>query len=189
VSPDPAGDLTEVFRLPDGTPARLRALVGTDRQLLQDMYAAMSQVSRHGRFLAAPARLSELTLDYLVDAVDQVDHVAIVLLAPASHPDEAPVGVGRIIRYTGEPSTADIAFAVADDWQRRGVGSALARALVAHRPRGVTRLVTIVAADNKASLATLARLGAVERVLTDGVYEITVTLPAEAPPRNGHLPS
>jgi hypothetical protein len=54
-------------------------------------------VSRHGRFLAAPARLTELTLDHLVDAVDQVDHVAIMLLAPAGHPDEAPVGVGRMI--------------------------------------------------------------------------------------------
>jgi len=73
-------------------------------------------VSRHGRFLAAPARLTELTLDHLVDAVDQVDHVAIMLLAPAGHPDEAPVGVGRMIRYAGEPATADIALAVADDW-------------------------------------------------------------------------
>jgi hypothetical protein len=33
-------------RLPDGTPVRLRAVVGTDRQMLQDMYAALSQVSR-----------------------------------------------------------------------------------------------------------------------------------------------
>jgi len=170
-------DLGAVSRLPDGTPFRLRAVVGTDRQVLQDMYIALSQVSRHGRFLAAPPRLSELTLDHLVDAVDQKDHIAVLLLAPAGHPDEVPVGVGRMIRYAGEPSTADIALAVADEWQGRGVGSALARALVAHRPRGVTRLVTLVAADNKASVATLARLGTVEHVLTDGVYDITVTLP------------
>jgi RimJ/RimL family protein N-acetyltransferase len=174
----PADELAEVLRLPDGTPARLRAVVGTDRQLLQDMYAALSQVSRRGRFLAAPRRLSEPTLDHLVDDVDQVDHVAILLLAPAGHPDEAPVGVGRMIRYAGDPATADIALTVADDWQGQGVGSALARALVAHRPAGVTRLVTVVAAENRASLATLARLGAIEQVLTDGVYDVTVTLPA-----------
>jgi RimJ/RimL family protein N-acetyltransferase len=162
--------------LPDGTPVRLRGLVGTDRQALQDMYAAWSQVSRRGRFLAAPPRLTELTLDHLIDAVDQVDHVAIVLLAPAGQPDEAPVGVGRMIRYADDPVTADIGLAVADDWQGKGVGSTLARALVAHRPLGVTRLVTLVAADNRASLATLAGLGSIERVPADGVYEVTVTL-------------
>lgn len=45
----PTDDLASLLRLPDGTPARLRAVVGTDRQLLQDMYAALSQVSRRGR--------------------------------------------------------------------------------------------------------------------------------------------
>jgi RimJ/RimL family protein N-acetyltransferase len=174
---DPTDDLAEVLHLPDGTRARLRAVVGTDRQVLQDMYAALSHVSRRGRFMAAPPRLTELILDQLVDAVDQVDHVAVMLLAPAGQPKEAPVGVGRMIRYAGSPESADIALAVADDWQGRGVGSALARALVTHRPVGVTRLVTIVAADNVASLATLAGLGTVERTLAGGVYEVTVTLP------------
>lgn len=106
-----------------------------------------------------------------------MDHVAVLLLAPAGHPEETPVGVGRMIRYAGDTATADIALAVADDWQSRGAGSALARALVAHRPLGVTRLVTVVAADNRASLATLAGLGAIERVPNNGVYDVTVTLP------------
>jgi RimJ/RimL family protein N-acetyltransferase len=84
-----------------------------------------------------------------------------------------------MIRYSCDRSTADIALAVADAWQNRGVGSALARALVAHRPSGVTRLVTVVAVDNAASLATLAGLGAVERVPAGaGQYEVTVTLTA-----------
>jgi RimJ/RimL family protein N-acetyltransferase len=162
--------------LPDGTPVRLRWLVGADRQVLQDMYAAWSQVSRRARFLAAPPHLTDETLDHLVDDVDQVDHVAIVLLAPAGDTGETPVGVGRMIRYAGDPATADIALGVADNWQGRGVGSALARALVAHRPAGVTRLVTVVAMDNEASLAILAGLGTVERVSADGIYEVTVTL-------------
>jgi RimJ/RimL family protein N-acetyltransferase len=169
-------DDLERLALPDGTPVRLRGLIGADRQVLQDMYAAWSQVSRRGRFLAAPPRLTELTLDHLVDAVDQVDHIAMVLLAPAGRADEAPVGVGRMIRYADDRSTADIALAVADEWQGKGVGSALARALVAHRPAGVTRLVTVVAMDNQASLALLTGLGAIARVAADGVYEVTVRL-------------
>jgi ribosomal protein S18 acetylase RimI-like enzyme len=84
-----------------------------------------------------------------------------------------------MIRYRDNRTTADIALAVADDWQDRGVGSALARALVERRPAGVTHLQTVVAADNTASLATLAGLGSVERVLTgNGLYDVTVTLTA-----------
>jgi acetyltransferase len=155
----------------------LRDVVGTDRQALQDLYAALSQVSRHGRFQAAPPlRLTERMLDRLVDEVDQRDHVAVLLLAPAG-PEETPVGVGRMIRYADDPATADIALAVADDWQGRGVGSALAHALVARRPVGVLRLVTVVSADNPASLATLAALGVVDRTAAGGgQYDITVVL-------------
>lgn len=99
------------------------------------------------------------------------------MLAPADHTDETPVGVGRLIRYPNDRTTADIAFTVTDDWQDRGVGSALAGALVERRPAGVTHLKTVVAADNTASLATLAGLGPVERVLTaNGLYDVTVTL-------------
>jgi GNAT superfamily N-acetyltransferase len=152
-------------------------VVGTDRQVLQDLYAALSHVSRHGRFRAAPPRLTDRSLDRLVDDVDQVDHVAVLLLAPAGRADEVPVGVGRMIRYAADPATADIALAVADDWQGRGVGSALAGALVRHRPHGVTRLSTVVGTDNTASLATLAGIGTVQRVLSgNGLYDVTVTL-------------
>jgi RimJ/RimL family protein N-acetyltransferase len=170
-------DLAAQLRLPDGTVARVRLVVETDRQVLQDLYATLSQASRHGRFQAAPPRLTEKTLDHLVDGVDQIDHVAVLLLAPAGHPNEAPVGVGRIIRYSHDRTTADIAIAVADDWQNRGVGSALARTLIERRPAGITHLHTIVAADNLASLATLAGLGTLDRVLTaNGLYDVTVTL-------------
>jgi RimJ/RimL family protein N-acetyltransferase len=175
----PRDGATAEIRLTDGTPARLRDLVGTDRQALQDLYAELSVESRHNRFqAAAPGRLTEPMLDRLVDDVDQRDHVAVLLLAPAGS-DETPVGVGRMIRYAEDPTTADIALAVADNWQGRGAGSALAHALVARRPVGVVRLVTVVSADNSASLATLAALGVVDRIVAGGgQYDVTVTLKA-----------
>ena len=61
----------------------------------------------------------------------------------------------------GDPATADIAFTVVDDWQGRGVGTALVSALMQRRPAAVKRLRTLVAADNRASLALLAGTGAV----------------------------
>jgi RimJ/RimL family protein N-acetyltransferase len=176
-------DVADRFLLPDGTPARLRALVAGDRQLLRDMYAALSQASRYRRFLATLPWLPEPTLDYLLGTVDQINHVAVVLLAPAGRPGERAVGIGRIARNPDDPTTADIGISVADDWQGRGIGSALARALVTHRPVGVTRLVSLVAEDNTATFAIQARLGAVTRTPAgSGVYEVTIALADYRPP-------
>jgi hypothetical protein len=162
--------------LTDGTPARLRALAVTDRQVLQDLYATLSQISRRGRFQMAPPRLNDWMLDRLVGDVDQRDHVAVLLLAPAGR-NETVIGVGRMIRYASDPATADIALAVADDWQGRGAGSVLAHALAASRPAGVVRLATVVSVGNRASLATLATLGTVAVVAIGGAqYDVTVTL-------------
>ena len=49
-----------------------------------------------------------------------------------------------------------------DDWQGRGVATALLSVLVQRRPPGVERIVTVVKADNRASIAMLRRLGEVE---------------------------
>lgn len=166
--------------LSDGTPARLRALVSGDRQLLEQMYAALSPASRYGRFLSTPPRLTEPILDYLINTVDQVDHVALVLLAPAGGPDEHAVGVGRIARYPDDPTTADVSLAVADAWQGRGAGSVLAKALLKYRPTGVTRLVSMIAAGNAASFAVMSELGtATRRPVEGGAFEVTIALPAD----------
>ena len=59
----------------------------------------------------------------------------------------------------GEPLLLRLAVTVLDDWQGRGVATALLAELVRERPVGVTRIVTTVTADNAASLAMLRRLG------------------------------
>ena len=51
---------------------------------------------------------------------------------------------------------------VVDDWHGRGVATALLDVLMRRRPAGVERIVTVVKADNRASVAMLRRLGAVE---------------------------
>ena len=57
--------------------------------------------------------------------------------------------------------------------------TALVSALLARRPAAVTRLRTLVAAGNRASLALLARAGRVSSGLPErGVLDVTVELPA-----------
>ena len=61
-------------------------------------------------------------------------------------------------------SSAEIAVAVADDHQQRGIGSALTHELIADaRAAGVTEITALVSGDNRAAVALLRRVaGALE---------------------------
>jgi RimJ/RimL family protein N-acetyltransferase len=154
----PPGPLTEVV-LADGTPALVWPLLDTDAEALRSGYAELSPASRRSRFLADLPELSDTLLQILVGGVDGVDHIAVVLTAYPAEGGARPVGVARLVRYRDEPEVADVGVTVLDAWQGRGVGAALLTAVLARRPRGVVRLRTTVAADNRASLAMLGRAG------------------------------
>jgi GNAT superfamily N-acetyltransferase len=177
--PGTAGPLTEVA-LADGTPAMIWPLLDTDGEALRQGYAELSPASRRFRFLTDLPELSDGLLRMLVDAVDGVDHVAVVLTAFPDSGQARQVGVARLVRYPDEPEVADVAVTVTDAWQGRGVGRALMDALLARRPRGVVRLRTAVAAENRASLRMLGRVG---RMTTrhEGGGELTVEV-TDLPP-------
>lgn len=145
--------------LADGTSALIWPLLPQDREALREGFENLSTDSRFHRFLATVPHLSSSLLDHLVDEVDGVDHVALVLVTIDADHVGTPVGVARIIRYEDQPTAADVAVTVVDEWQGRGAATALLRELMRQRPVGVTRLVTTVTADNDASLAMLRRLG------------------------------
>ena len=114
----------------------------------------------------------------LVDSVDGVRHIALLLIVLPPEGEEQPAGVAHLVQNPDDPTIADIAVTVADDWQGRGAGTALAAALLQRRPAAVTRLRTLVAAGNRASLALLAGAGRVSSGLPEqGVLDVTVELP------------
>jgi GNAT superfamily N-acetyltransferase len=126
--------------------------------------------------------LTDLMLERLVGDVDGVDHVALVCVALPEGGEERPVGVGRLIRYQNDPTAADIAVTVLDDWQGKGVATALIQALLMRKPEGVTHLRTLTAADNGAALAMLAVAGSVTTRTEHGVVEVSVELPTGSAP-------
>jgi len=159
--------------LDDGTAAWIWPLQSEDREALSEGYEHLSAITRYHRFLASVPHLSSTLLDHLVDDVDGIDHVALALVViDVDHVGE-PVGVARMIRYEQQPTAADVAVTVLDEWQGRGVATALLHELIRQRPVGVTRVVTTVAADNGPSLAMLRRLGETT-VTTAGINRLDV---------------
>jgi len=147
------------FTLTDGSEGLIWPLLTSDRRTTQEGFLRLSDKSRYDRFLHSLPRLSERMLDTLVTEVDGEDHVALVALVL---PDDAPeqlAGIARMVRYPDQPDAADLAVTVLDDWQRKGIASALLRELLRRRPVGVVRVVTVVNPQNHASLALMKRLG------------------------------
>ncbi len=177
---------TEV-RLRDGTRAVVWGLLPSDREGLRDAYEHLSPETKLHRFLTPVPHLTEGMLHRLVDEVDGVDHVARVLFVLDEQGVGRPAGLARMIRYADRPSAADVAVTVTDEYQGRGVASALLEDLLRHRPAGVDRIVTEVAADNPASLAMLRGLGPTT-VEHDGVHQLCVSVALPPPARDRRPP-
>ena len=166
--------------LADGTRLRVRPIDPADRAPLADAFARLSDQSRHHRFLGPKPRLSERELDYLTD-VDHVTHEALVAI------DETTghiVGVGRYATGHGGGAVADLALAVGDAWQRRGIGHALAARLVERaRANGISALTGSTLLGNTAARALLDRLGFRVSSASSGVLEVELPLARVTPPR------
>ena len=88
--------------------------------MLRAGFERLTPASRYRRFLTPLDHLSDQQLEYLTD-VDHHDHEAIAALTPAGE----GIGVARYVRWPEAPDSAEVAVAVVDDWQGRGLGSAL----------------------------------------------------------------
>ena len=174
----PGTALPGEFVLRDGTPALIWPLLPTDAEMLRDVFRRLSPESRRHRFLQVLDQLDDSMIRRLVDSVDGVQHIALLLIVLPPGGQEEPAGVARLLQHSDDPAAADIAVTVVDEWQRRGAGAALASALMERRPAAVTRLHTVVEADNRGSLTLLSKLGQMSSDLPNqGVREVTVELP------------
>jgi RimJ/RimL family protein N-acetyltransferase len=159
--------------LRDGSQVAIRPLEPGDRQALAEGFERLSPESRYRRFFGPMPRLRERDLDHLV-AVDHQDHEAVVATDVATGEG---VGVARYVR-TGD-AVAEPAIVVVDDWQGRGVGTALMDALVERAlEEGIRRFDARVLATNHEAIHLLERLGRAEVRALGREVELRIALPA-----------
>jgi RimJ/RimL family protein N-acetyltransferase len=162
----------ELVTLPGGEQVLIRPLAPADAPELLRGLEHLSPRSLHRRFLGPP-RIGPAELRYLTD-VDHHDHEALGAGDPATG---AGLGVARYIREPGTDS-AEIAVAIDDAWQGRGLGTALLTRLADRaRAAGIRRFTGLVLAENAPMRALIAKLGEpASRNLGDGTIETTVAL-------------
>jgi acetyltransferase len=156
VHPYPA-ELVRELRLPSGAALELRPIRPEDAEIEAQFVRRLSDASRYSRFMSA---VRELTPS-MVARFTQIDYDREMALIAVAREDGREVEVG-VARYVTNPDgrSCEFAIAVADEWQRAGLGRRLLAALcdVARR-RGITTMLGYVLAANHAMLALCERLG------------------------------
>jgi GNAT superfamily N-acetyltransferase len=118
--------VAQVSRLPGGESLTIRPVRRRDAGALQAYFRALSSESRYRRFLGAMAELTAKQLARLTE-MDGSDALALVAFAEIGG-TSCLVGEAVLATVPGS-SRSEMALSVADDWQRKGVGSALVRDL------------------------------------------------------------
>jgi GNAT superfamily N-acetyltransferase len=172
---------SEPTTLRDGSAVLVRAITASDSGLVSEIFAGLSPESRRLRFLTAKDELRPAELQYLTD-VDHRDHEAIVALDAAGG---GSAGIARYIRDRSDPETAELAIAVVDGWQGRGLGTELISQLAERARRaGIRRFVALTAGSNVAMGLLLRRMGGtvLRREFGTLEYELLLGAPAGRTP-------
>jgi GNAT superfamily N-acetyltransferase len=167
-----------VIELNDRTKVHLRSIQPEDEPLLHEAVASMSERTVYFRFFSPIKRMSD-ALAHRLAVVDYKDRFALVA---TTHKPSARDRIVGVARYDRAPQTdvAEVAVAVIDEFQRRGLGgvllSELARVAKTH---GISNFQLIVLPENREMFGCSARwAGSIRAKLAGGVYEISFDCPS-----------
>jgi ribosomal protein S18 acetylase RimI-like enzyme len=155
----------------------VRPIVPEDEPLLHEAVAAMSERTVYFRFFSPLKRMPD-ALAHRLAVVDYNDRFALVATTNKPGGRERIVGVARYDRVL-RTEVAETAVAVVDEFQRRGLGSALMSILSkVARDHGIKTFTLIVLPENQQMLGLLRKMGWIHRAkLSGGVYDISFELP------------
>ena len=156
-------ELEEQLTLPNRNRLRTRPLRRCEDRVIRELYRHLSSRTRYLRFSSAMPELPDSLLR-LMTCVDY--HRRLALLAESDIDDGAEVvALSEFIAI--DDHTAEVGLVVRDDWQRQGLGTALAaRTLLAAEVRGFDQFVAQVLHENVGVMRLLDRVGVVMAMKT-----------------------
>ena len=163
--------------LRDGQSIHIRAIRKDDRERLLDHFERLTERSAYYRFFRSRTRLTDEELERFTD----LDFVSDVALAAVLREEDREHIIG-VVRFSvlpdvpGLPRRAEIAMAVTDEYQGRGVGTLLMEHVtpIAHAA-GIVEFEADILGENNRILQLLAAGGfRVERSTERGVLHVSV---------------
>lgn len=132
----------------------VRPLANGDTQTIAALFDRLSDASRARRFHASKPRLTDRETAILAE-VGPNSHVLVAYVGT----DPRPAGLARLARDRSDRRLGEIAFEVADCYQRAGIGSLLVDMLLADaRAAGIRRVDALVEMSNRPALNLLRRI-------------------------------
>jgi acyl-CoA synthetase (NDP forming)/GNAT superfamily N-acetyltransferase len=161
--------------LADGTTVEIRTARPGDFDAVRDMHTKMSPDNFYLRFFSMSPLAAEQEARRICREPSP-DHAALLTVL-----DGEVVGCGSYERAGTGSTSAEVALAVADDVQNRGVGTLLLEHLISlARGRGFRAFAAETMAENALILRVITDAGLpTHRALADGVYDFTFPLPAD----------
>ena len=164
--------------LRDGTRVTIRAVRPDDRGRIEKAFGELERESVYTRFFAYKNALSEGELSS-IDAMDFVNDVMLVATVERDS-DEIVIASARYVGRDCADGTrvAEVAFAVEEDYQGKGLAGHLIDHLVRiARKSGIVCFEADVLIDNKPMLAVFERTGLpMRKIRESGVVHVTIAL-------------
>ena len=154
-----------------GLEVLLRPVKMSDEPLLKDLFYSLSEDSMYRRFISLRRDMPHERLQQFV-IIDYTKEMEILAVIPKGEKEDL-VGIGQ---YCIQESnhTAEVAFAVKDDWHDRGIGGAMLSYLTyLGKRQGLLGFTAAVLVENKPMLHLFEKMGFdIEKRVEEGVYEL-----------------
>ncbi|GIL05398.1 MAG: hypothetical protein BroJett031_19180 [Betaproteobacteria bacterium] len=151
----------------------IRAVRPDDRARIAEAFGALHPRSVYQRFFFPKRKLTDSELQWVTEPDGRRNVVLVATMCGGSH--ETVIALGQ---YARNGSSAEIGFAVAEDYRGRGIAGRLLRELIdIARDSGVVQFEADVLADNVAMLKVFRRGGVpVWESEAAGIVHVTMSL-------------
>lgn len=157
----------------EGLPVLLRPVKISDEDLLKDFFYSLSDKSIYRRFFSSRTYMPHEFLQkfVIIDYSKQMTILAVI----EKDEIEIVVGIGQYI-IIEKTHKADVAFAVRDEYQSRGIGTLLLNYLTGIAMKdGLLGFTADVLSENRAMLHLFDKMDfEMERTIDAGTYEISM---------------
>ena len=152
----------------------LRPVRMSDEALLKELFYSLSEDSMYRRFISMRKDMPHERLQQFV-VIDYTKEMVILALLQEGEKEKI-VGIGQYSVHEAS-HTAEVAFAVRDDQQNKGIGTTLLTYLTyLGKRRGLLGFTAEVLVENRPMLHLFEKMGFdISKRISEGVYELNMT--------------